>query len=222
MDLLCPDCHDELRREVWYHGTSPLPLDAEPEDNSDIAKGLADHCKQLEITWGPIRSVVVCPAAFNAAIDKWDSKGAVLALSMVKLLRALPRDDDTWQIYVDKHGGRDSYAAHLQPAFDHGLVTAVAEGRHRSIYKVIDGGCHMQVTIEPRADANHFCVALASMVSKYLRELFMVEFNRFWLSKVPELKPTAGYPGDSKRFWADIRKAVVTLGIAEDALWRRR
>ena len=48
------------------------------------------------------------------------------------------------------------------------------------------------VTFQPRADSEHFCVALASMASKYLRELFMLEFNRFWQEKVPGLAPTAG------------------------------
>ena len=39
----------------------------------------------------------------------------------------------------------------------------------------------------PRADTAAFCVALASMVCKYMREVLMVEFNRYWLDKVPGL-----------------------------------
>ena len=39
-------------------------------------------------------------------------------------------------------------------------------------------------------------MALASMLAKYLREVFMRQFNRFWLGHVDGLKPTAGYPGD--------------------------
>jgi len=65
-------------------------------------------------------------------------------------------------------------------------------------------------------------VALASMVSKYVRELLMREFNAFWQQHVPGLKPTAGYPGDAARFFAAIRPAAVQLGIPEDVLWRRR
>jgi hypothetical protein len=78
----------------------------------------------------------------------------------------------------------------------------------------------VQVTFEPRADMSHFCVALASMVSKYLRELFMREFNHFWQQKVPGLKPTAGYPGDARRFWNDIAEVVRHLGLSEEVLWR--
>jgi len=57
------------------------------------------------------------------------------------------------------------------------------------------------LTFQPRADQSYFCVALASMVSKYLRELLMGEFNRFWQEHVPGLRPTAGYPTDAARRW---------------------
>jgi hypothetical protein len=60
------------------------------------------------------------------------------------------------------------------------------------------------------------------MASKYLRELLMLEFNRFWQTHVPGLKPTAGYPGDSARFLAEVRDAAARLGISEAALWRRK
>jgi hypothetical protein len=60
------------------------------------------------------------------------------------------------------------------------------------------------------------------MASKYLRELLMLEFNRFWCGQVPGLKPTAGYPGDSSRFFAAIQPALERLGLPEEAVWRRR
>jgi hypothetical protein len=60
------------------------------------------------------------------------------------------------------------------------------------------------------------------MGSKYLRELLMLEFNRFWLTHVPGIKPTAGYPGDSERFFKQIGPAAKRLGIPEMSLWRRR
>ena len=60
------------------------------------------------------------------------------------------------------------------------------------------------------------------MVSKYVRELLMGEFNHFWREQVPGLKPTAGYPGDSRRFYADIRPAAERLGLKKKLIWRRR
>jgi hypothetical protein len=60
------------------------------------------------------------------------------------------------------------------------------------------------------------------MVSKYLRELLMREFNHFWQGHVPDLKPTAGYPADAARFFEAIRPAAERLGLSEAALWRKK
>jgi ribonuclease HII len=216
------DCRDEVRRELWYAGTTVLPVEADPDACGRAGKALGDHCETLAVRWGWIRSVVVCPAAFNALLDQWGTKAAVLTTSMVRLLRALPRDGEPVAVFIDKHGGRNAYSAMLQPAFDDGLVLAREEGALRSTYEVTDAGRDVRVTFEPRADGNHFCVAMASMVSKYLREVLMLEFNRFWQAKVPGVKATAGYPTDSTRFWEEILPTVRAMKIAPDTLWRRK
>ena len=105
---------------------------------------------------------------------------------------------------------------------DNNWVVAHEEGRARSVYSFLAPGRRMRLTFQPRADAEHLCVALASMVSKYLREALMLEFNRFWQEQVPGLKPTAGYPGDAARFLEAIRPAAERLGVPEAALWRRK
>jgi hypothetical protein len=64
--------------------------------------------------------------------------------------------------------------------------------------------------------------ALASMTAKYLRELAMIPFNRFWQQHVPGLKATAGYPMDALRFREEIRPAQQRLGIEDRVLWRAR
>jgi hypothetical protein len=101
-------------------------------------------------------------------------------------------------------------------------VLAEREAMAQSAYRVEGLGRDVRLTFQPRADAKHFCVALASMASKYLRELFMREFNAFWQGHVPGLKATAGYPGDAARFFEAIRPAAARLGISEDRLWRKR
>ena len=64
--------------------------------------------------------------------------------------------------------------------------------------------------------------ALASMASKYLRELAMRALNAFWCREVPNLKPTAGYPQDAKRFKAEIAEKQTELGVEDRILWRVR
>ena len=69
---------------------------------------------------------------------------------------------------------------------------------------------------------NPLAVALASMLCKYLRELCMRQFNRFWEKHVPGLEPTAGYPVDAKRYYEAIQPAMEKLGLVEDQVWRKR
>ena len=96
------------------------------------------------------------------------------------------------------------------------------EAAERRTYRIAAAGRVMDVTFQPRADARHLPVALASMTSKYIRELFMCLLNRFWAAHVPNLKPTAGYPQDARRFLADIHPCRVRLGVPDEHLVRSR
>jgi hypothetical protein len=223
LDWLCPAGHAEVRSEVWYTGASSLPAAADPETCRQSAERFAE-ASHGKVAWGLVRSVVVCPARFNQLLDQWGSKGAVLSQALVELLECncAVADGEPIAFFIDKHGGRNSYAAVLQPAFPDGFVVAHEEGRERSVYSVLGGPRSVQLTAQPRADSAHLCVALASLVSKYLRELLMKEFNHFWQAQVPGLEPTAGYPGDAVRFFEAIRPALPRLGLAEAALWRRK
>jgi ribonuclease HII len=225
IDRLCPACHAELRCEPWYAGTSTLPVHVPPEELEAAANRFEKTCRDKGVLWGPVSSVVVCPSRFNQLAQQDDTKGAVLALGLAQLVRAnrgLQGDAEPALFFVDKHGGRNCYAAMLQDAVPDGFVIVQQEGMERSVYSILGLERDVRLVFEPRADGQYFCVALASMVSKYLRELLMLEFNRFWQQHVPGLKPTAGYPKDSHRFIKAIRPAMQRLQIPEPMIWRRR
>ena len=65
-------------------------------------------------------------------------------------------------------------------------------------------------------------VALASMLSKYLREGLMRRFNAFWRQYLPDVAPTAGYYGDGQRFLQDIDAKRREMGIRDELLIRAR
>jgi hypothetical protein len=168
----------------------------------------------------------VTPASFNPVVERHGSKGTVLGLGVVALLRSivgqLPEDGEAVHVHADKQGGRHFYGPLLQDAFEHGFVVAEKEGPLESRYRVLELGREVVVRFTPRADGSSAAAALASMVCKYLRELGMREFNDFWGSHVPGLKPTAGYPEDAKRYYAAIRETMVKLKIEPDTVWRRK
>jgi hypothetical protein len=225
VDRLCPDFHADLRAEPWYKGSSTLPMTADGSRLKKAVDRLSSVSQKREVHWGPVHCVVVCPARFNRLLDHWGSKGAVLGHALGLLLsanRMLGQDSEPISFLIDKHGGRNTYAPMLQHVLTEGMVIAHEEGPGRSVYSVLALEREVRLTFQPRADAEHFGVALASMISKYLREVLMREFNEFWQAQMPGLKPTAGYPVDSLRFWNAIRPLAEGLEIPEAVLWRRK
>ncbi len=221
----CADSLDDLRSETWHKGDGKLPISTEVAELTNAIARFEEACRDADLSRWVLRGVIVPTPRFNRLAEEAESKGAVLAHALGRLLatqRDLLEGEDALTYFVDKHGGRNRYAALIQHALPDGVVLAEQEGSLRSTYRVMGLGREVRLTFQPRADDEHFCVALASMAAKYLRERLMEEFNQFWLGHVPGLKPTAGYPNDSLRYMDAIRPAARKLGIAEEAIWRKR
>lgn len=221
--LAAPDQAD-LAAEIWYTGTTPMPTASEVDDLARITERFQAVCAERGVHAWRMQSVVVCPERFNALVERHDSKGAVLGHGFIRLLAWAVAETagEPLAVFVDKQGGRNTYAAQIHQALEGGWVNPLEESSARSRYQVLGLDRPVELTFQPRADQTYLGVALASMVSKYLRELFMGEFNAFWQKQVPGLKPTAGYPGDAVRFFDAIRAAARNLAIAENTLWRCR
>jgi hypothetical protein len=59
------------------------------------------------------------------------------------------------------------------------------------------------------------------MIAKAIRELAMARWNRFWCREIPDLKPTAGYPTDAKRFADQIGTVAMLRGWSPSDWWRQ-
>ena len=114
------------------------------------------------------------------------------------------------------------YLPALQRLFEGSRFKVLQEGETLSAYCIQDSDRCLEVFFSVRGEEKQLPVALASMVSKYVRELCMELFNRFWSEQVPGLQPTAGYFTDGRRFFADIQPAVRRLGLDKALLYRSR
>lgn len=85
-----------------------------------------------------------------------------------------------------------------------------------------EGARRLTLELRPRADADDGLVAMASIVSKYLRDLWMRDFNRYWCDRVAGLKPTAGYPVDARRWREAVEPVAEGLGLPSRLWWRER
>ncbi len=227
-----------------------LPTCASAQSIALAERELAAGMKQTDVRLVAIRPRVVFPAEYNELVWASGNKAAVLSRLSLNLVcqvldelsgrrtsepvgknsRELAAPEsavgpsasvEPVLILCDKHGGRNRYAALIQERFDEGLLETMCEGRHLSTYRWGPAERRREMRFEVGAE-RHLPVAAASMVSKYLRELAMLGFNQFWKSHVRDLKPTAGYPVDARRFKIQIAAAQRRLAIPDHELWRER
>lgn len=205
--------------EPWFAGCDlDLPCEGRIEQCDEPARRWADCCGKRGIRLRAIRSDVVLTARFNALTRELGSKGSALSRITVGLLRGVwDPDGEPALIVADKHGGRNRYRSFLEEVLDGRMIFCRGEREEASTYCVGES----ELCFRARAEA-HLAVALASMVSKYVRELAMELFNRYWRRHLPELRPTKGYAPDAARFKRDIAEAQARLGIGDEALWRER
>ncbi len=201
----------------WLNLNQPWPLYPEQELNPSWQRleQVSNQAGYRLLSW---KSVVLFPRHCNDLIRKWDSKASLPLAAIERLL-----DDHHWpgpvEMTIDRLGGRQHYHAFLQHLFPNAFVTRQQETARISRYRI---GPEMSVQFVVEADQLSFPVALASMISKYLREFLMRQFNDYWCGLLPGLEPTAGYPVDAERW----RQATAALRdkrhIPEPSVWRMR
>jgi hypothetical protein len=221
---LAPDALDSMQTVPWYVDyDGPAPSACDAAEIELLADLLPAGLSAAGVRLLAVRSRAIFAHEFNDLVERHRSKGAALshatlalAAEMIEPLPAAPIS-----LICDKHGGRNCYGALLAEHFPEWLIEVRGEGRQRSVYRFGPPDRRIEVCFRVKAES---CLpaALASMASKYLRELAMRAFNEFWRRRVPGLQPTAGYPQDAKRFRADIAQTQHELHISDRVLWRTR
>jgi ribonuclease HII len=123
-------------------------------------------------------------------------------------------------LVVDRCGGRMRYAPALGRLFAGEEVAVLSEKVAVSSYQVQPRG--LRITFAEKAEDRAFPVALASCLAKYLRELMVECINRWFQKRMPDLKETAGYTTDGRRFLVDVREVVEAPGFPRGLLVRAR
>lgn len=236
-DRICGTEHARERAEVVWNAPETerkLPRNLPRERVPKLGRALAEVLAQHGAALCGIRSELVFPERFNDAVEASGSKGVFLSDTTMKLIVHFwdeiqsqtskePQAENVPEVRVfcDKHGGRNFYLPTLMEFFPNLPFCVVQEGRAFSEY--VHYGRHTALRIRFQAKGEALLpVALASMVSKYLREISMERFNLWWRRILPEIHPTAGYPLDAKRFREEISEKMAELGLDWRAMWRNR
>jgi hypothetical protein len=226
LEIVGAGSFDDVELSGWLRPSDnqnlgrPIGGDAGLEDR--LAKGpLVPSHGRWRITG--VRSVVVGPARFNRGLENHGLKSAVHYEAFEQLLEwvwACTTDGVHTEVVGDKHGGRHYYYAPLTRSFPGSWIDRGCEGPEASRYTVREASRRMHISLEPRADQNDGLVALASIVSKTIRELWMDVFNDYWCDRLPGLKRTAGYHTDAKRFRTEIEAAAAAQQCDRSRWWR--
>jgi hypothetical protein len=228
LELLGASAEIETEFRGW---TSDRPLPKLLDGSDPIEVGRLRTLRPFETTAFRIISVhtaILGPRGLNQGLEQENSKAAVHFDLFIRLLRGLREScggahaHRPCHVVADKHGGRHYYYERLMNAFPDSWIERGPEGPLRSFYRVKDQAGTIEVELRPKADGECGLVALASMISKLIRELWMDAFNGFWAARLNDLRPTAGYPTDADRFRREIEPVAASLGLDRDDWWRKR
>jgi len=218
-DLLGGTLPNAFDRQPWYQCEDfSLPLAADRSDISLASSTLLRGFTQSRVRLEAVRVRIVCPEVFNELTVKYGNKSEVLTRETLALLQNVwPKDEARVEVMADKHGGRNRYLPYLTEAFpDHFFMTE-AESQKLSRYRC------QNISLSFSVNSERFLpVAAASMMAKYVRELCMEQFNRYWAEHCPTVKATRGYPVDASRFRGEINDTWQAMNLPEAILWRNR
>ncbi len=209
----------------WYadaSGGPALPAAADAQELAAARGAAAAAMEAAGVTLAEARAAVVFEDRFNRTVVETGNKAACAWRFVAAHLR------DVWRRYggdapfvaLDRQGGRHFYAEPLERLFPEARCAVGVESPELCTYELAAGGRKLRLEVRPRAEAAHLPVAYASMVAKYVRELLMTRFQRYWAEKAPDVRPTAGYYSDGERFLRELAPRLRRLEIPAGTLVR--
>lgn len=224
LKLLCPDCLPRLADYPWHQDLQQCRLTSATGDMRIAANVFTDDLRAHGGSLADLQTCCLDVAYFNRMVQNVRNKAQVLFIAVTQLIQRILSKfpDQEIAIQVDRQGGRTHYRENLLRSFPDMELTVLQEGEECSVYEMRDASRKVKLTFEIEADDRYLPVSLASMVSKYIRELLMDCMNAYFLKLDGGLKPTAGYWQDGQRFIAELRTRLPHLAIDTNRMIRCR
>ena len=224
LEILCPDSIERLSNYPWHKDIASHNLAVNEADIGIASSVLKDNLNSNGIELLELRSCCLDVAYYNKMVGAVKNKASVLFTAVCGLIKSAwdNHPADELQILVDRQGGRMMYRTPLQRMFPEMELKILKETDTNSSYELTAGGRKMRVHFAVGADDRFLPVSLASMASKYLRELLVEGLNRYFVGQCAALKPTAGYWKDGLRFIEDLKKYVPHIQYDDNQMIRCR
>ncbi|MAG33173.1 MAG: hypothetical protein CL908_20025 [Deltaproteobacteria bacterium] len=194
-----------MTEHPWYRPVDErLPLVAEPGAIDAAASLLRRRLDRVGARVDHALAVPVLEGEFNRRLARMEHNKAYVELALLEDLldRFIPAGE-SGDVMCDKLGGRKMYSDWLAGLFPFWTIDTVHERQRRSEYLVHQGEMEVTFRFLVEGEDQEAEIALASCLAKYVREVLMGQFNRYW-GRRRELKPTAGYWQDAGRWMAEM------------------
>ena len=217
----------DIARHPWYeHLAEVLPIWTPPDRLAIRAAKLRRAMESVEIELLDAGCRLAPAYELNCSFEATDNKSRSVMILVLDLLKHFWNSYSTEElrVVVDRQGGRWRYGHILHEAFQGTSLEVLDESPQMSRYLIDDpeAGRRMHVTFAERGEERAFSVALGSCLAKYTRELSMEAFNAYFTSLQPDLRPTAGYTTDGRRWLKDAAPALATAQLQDRVLLRER
>jgi len=216
IQMTCPDLGPLLADDPCRSGEElALPVETSVADIRTQRNALRADLESAGLRFRCVLSEVLPVGPFNERVEAARNKAVVLFALTTRLIERVARLTGARRLsfWVDRQGGRMHYRSPLMSAFPDAHLEILAESAEFCGYRLSAPEMRRRVHFIKNGESHHLPIALASMTSKYLRELLMLGFNRFWSSHLPDLKPTGGYYEDGRRFLKDVGPMMARLKI---------
>ncbi|MEM6392418.1 MAG: hypothetical protein AAF797_06560 [Planctomycetota bacterium] len=209
----------------WYAALAETstPTTRTPGEHALDAGLLRRTMQRIGVQCPDIRVATIDEQRLNALIDQYHSKAAASFTAVAQHIHAVLEQFGEHHpvIALDRQSGRTRYREPLHLAFPDAHIDILEETPKRSAYHLDADLGSATLLVQTEAESAHLPVALASIFAKLTREYAMLAFNHYFTTRIPDLKPTAGYGSDANRFRDDLAPYLAALNLAAADLRRK-
>jgi len=222
-----------VERHPWYHHLRDVPRHLEVGTLELAAARLERELSERGAALIDAGVRVVPAGELNASFVETGNKASTVWSRTLEVLRHLwlRHGESGPRVTADLQGARSHYGPLLARGFPDASVRLLREEPLVSSYELEErdeterrGWLPRRMRIEFRAkgEEHSFAVALASCLAKYARETVMDGFNEYFRRLQPDLRPTAGYTTDGRRWLHDAQAALADAELAREVVVRAR
>ena len=224
--LLEKQVMSDVYQTAWYAGIDQYEPDILTYANSELYDKLSLTLCTSGVRILNLTARVCSEARLNGLYRSGLNKNSALlgetGSHLKRLFSTYADADKDVLVMVDKQCARNDYLPFLYDFFPQEWIYEDVRSDAVSKYRIKRNNGLFTVIFAAKADLNSFPTALASMTAKYFRECFMQCLNRWFCQKKPELRPTAGYPGDAGRWLKEAKQILDDEKISDYSLIRER